>query len=116
MAKSPFQQFVETGVQFTEVSRKQAESFVRSLVKTGEVRTYGEVSAWATEQLRRELRQAGGTVCEGGTATYVINGSIQNIYVDEQWNLDGTMALDWFDDNYTAVTGSYRFGWLRRVA
>jgi hypothetical protein len=28
--------------------------------------------------------------------------------------MDGTMALDWFDDNYTAVTGSYRFSWVRQ--
>ncbi len=28
--------------------------------------------------------------------------------------MDATVALDWFDDNYTAVTGSYRFGWLRQ--
>ena len=28
--------------------------------------------------------------------------------------MDGTVALDWFDDNYTAVTGSYRYRWMRQ--
>ncbi|MDT8342637.1 MAG: putative LPS assembly protein LptD, partial [Longimicrobiales bacterium] len=28
--------------------------------------------------------------------------------------MDATMALDWFDENYTAITGSYRYRWLRQ--
>jgi hypothetical protein len=28
--------------------------------------------------------------------------------------MDATFALDWFDDNYTAITGSYRYSWLRQ--
>lgn len=28
--------------------------------------------------------------------------------------MDALVAMDWFDDNYTALTGSYRFRWLRQ--
>jgi hypothetical protein len=28
--------------------------------------------------------------------------------------MDATVAMDWFDDNYTALTGSYRFLWTRQ--
>lgn len=28
--------------------------------------------------------------------------------------MDATVALDWFDENYTAVTGSYRYRWLEQ--
>ena len=38
MAKSPIQKFLDAGVQFTDLSRKQAEGLVRSLVKSGDVR------------------------------------------------------------------------------
>jgi polyhydroxyalkanoate synthesis regulator phasin len=38
MADNPLQKLVETGAQFTEVSRKQAEAAVKSLVKAGAVR------------------------------------------------------------------------------
>ena len=38
MADSPIKQFIDAGVQFSEVSRKQAESLVKGLVKAGEVR------------------------------------------------------------------------------
>jgi polyhydroxyalkanoate synthesis regulator phasin len=38
MAKSNVQKLLEAGVQFTEMSRQQAETFVRALVKSGEVR------------------------------------------------------------------------------
>jgi len=38
MAKSPVQQFIDAGMHFTELSRKQAESLVKSLVQSGEVR------------------------------------------------------------------------------
>ncbi|MDW3213142.1 MAG: hypothetical protein R8G01_04035 [Ilumatobacteraceae bacterium] len=38
MAKSPVQKFLDAGVQFTEISKQQAESIVKSLVKSGEVR------------------------------------------------------------------------------
>jgi len=32
MAKSPIQKFLDAGVQLTEMSRKQAESIVKSMV------------------------------------------------------------------------------------
>jgi polyhydroxyalkanoate synthesis regulator phasin len=38
MANSPVQKFLDAGVQFTEMTRKQAESIVTSWVKSGEVR------------------------------------------------------------------------------
>ena len=38
MTKSPVQQFLDAGAHFTEMSRKQAETLVRNLVKSGEVR------------------------------------------------------------------------------
>jgi polyhydroxyalkanoate synthesis regulator phasin len=38
MAKSTVQRLVDAGVEFTDMSRKQAESIVKSLVKAGEVR------------------------------------------------------------------------------
>lgn len=28
--------------------------------------------------------------------------------------MDALVAMDWFDDNYTALTGSYRYQWLRQ--
>jgi polyhydroxyalkanoate synthesis regulator phasin len=37
MPENPLQKLAETGAQFTEVSRKQAEAAVRGLVKAGEV-------------------------------------------------------------------------------
>ena len=38
MAKSTIQQLFDAGLQFTDVSRKQAESLVKKLVKAGDVR------------------------------------------------------------------------------
>ena len=38
MAVSPIKKFLDAGLQFTEMSRQQAESLVKSLVKAGEVR------------------------------------------------------------------------------
>ena len=38
MADNPLQKLVETGAQFTDVSRKQAQAAVKSLVKAGAVR------------------------------------------------------------------------------
>ena len=38
MAKTPVQKFLDAGVQFTEVSKQQAESIVKSLVQSGEIR------------------------------------------------------------------------------
>ena len=37
-AKNPIQKLLESGIQFTEMSRQQAESAVKGLVKAGEVR------------------------------------------------------------------------------
>ena len=38
MADSPIKKFLEAGVQLSDVSRKQAEAVVKTLVKAGEVR------------------------------------------------------------------------------
>lgn len=38
MANTTIKDYVDAGVQFTEMSRKQAETLVKSLVKAGEVR------------------------------------------------------------------------------
>ena len=38
MPTNPLQKLLETGAEFTEMSRQQAESVVQSLVKAGEVR------------------------------------------------------------------------------
>ena len=38
MAKTTVQRLVDAGVEFSDISRKQAESIVKSLGKVGEVR------------------------------------------------------------------------------
>ncbi|MGB7880002.1 MAG: hypothetical protein WBL31_14665, partial [Ilumatobacteraceae bacterium] len=38
MEKNTLQRLVDAGVEFTDISRKQAESIVQSMVKAGEVR------------------------------------------------------------------------------
>lgn len=63
-------------------------------MKTGEVRTYSDLPGWVTEQLRRELGQAGADHCAEGTSKYVLAGSVTKSYVDEHWNLDGTLTAD----------------------
>ena len=38
MAKNPIQNLIDSGLQFTEMQRKEAEKVVKKLVKSGEVR------------------------------------------------------------------------------
>ena len=52
MAKNTLMQLLESGVQFTQMSRKQAEATVKGLVKAGEVRR-SEAEATVQEMLER---------------------------------------------------------------
>ncbi|HUF83613.1 MAG TPA: hypothetical protein VMQ81_03370 [Acidimicrobiia bacterium] len=56
MAKSTFQKFLEAGAQFTDMSKRQAESLVKNLVKEGEVR-------------RKDAEQTVQTLLDRGKAT-----------------------------------------------
>src|SRR5262245_57896293 len=61
MADNPLQKLVESGAQFTDVSRTQAEAVVKSLVKAGAVRRSGaeDLAQRLVERVRDATTQLG---------------------------------------------------------
>ena len=90
MAKSTFQRLIDAGVEFTNITRKQAESIVKQMVKAGDVRKSDADKAvqellsrgretsdkWnetvqreLTRQVKGEVSRHGGASCAGTTPT-----------------------------------------------